>query len=211
MPKYTVTQTITAFTSYEVEAENGEIAESLVELHGEEVDRRETHTYPEGSIKWIDHQQTEVITDREWTSLENAHLMSDLHAQGVHENNPTFGCYDCWPWTHGYGERVLELLMHFHSSVDWKWWNSGGGIYGISGTDNARDRHYFIGAADEPNVGMDVTTLDGTIVGSKNFGSLVELNEDQMTTRISLSVGIDPSEKNGWMPLTRKPGHQIIE
>ena len=44
MPKYTITQTITAFTSFEVEAENGEIAESLVEEHAEDVDRRETRT-----------------------------------------------------------------------------------------------------------------------------------------------------------------------
>ena len=208
MPKYTVTQTITAFTAYEVEAENGEIAESLVESYGEEVEHRETRTYPEGSIKWLDRQNTEVFTDREWTSLELAHLMSDRHAQGVHEDDPASGCYDCWPWTHGYGERVLELLSVFRSDLDWEWWHSGGGIFGISGTDNARDRHYFIGAADEPNVGMDVTTLDGTIVGSKNFGSLVELNEDQMTTRILLSVG---HGVNGWRPTSRKPGHQIIE
>ena len=82
MPKYTITQTITAFTSYVVEAENGEIAESLDEEYGEEVDRKEERVYPEGSIRWLDHQQTEVTTDREWTSLELAHLMADRHAQG---------------------------------------------------------------------------------------------------------------------------------
>ena len=188
MPKYTITQTITAFTSFEVEAENGEIAESLVEEYGEEVDRKEERVYPEGSIRWLDHQQTEVTTDREWTSLELAHLMADRHAQGVHEDEPASGCYDCWAWTHGYGERVLELLTVNHFDLDWEWWHSGGGLHGIAVTDTPRNRHYFIGAADSPNVGMDVTTLDGTNVGYADFGSLEDQTEEAMSERIWQAV-----------------------
>ena len=185
MPKYTVTQTITAFTSYVVEAENGEIAESLVEEHAEEVDRKEERVYPEGSIRWIDHQQTEVTTDREWTSLEIAHLMADRHAQGVHEDDPAPGCYDCWPWTHGYGERGLELLTVNHFELDWEWWHSGGGLYGIAVQKG--ESFYFIGAADSPNVGMDISEGEG-LVASADFGSLEDETEEAMSERIWQAV-----------------------
>jgi hypothetical protein len=185
VPKYTVTQTITAFTSFVVEAENGEIAESLVEEHAEEVDRKEERVYPEGSIRWIDHQQTEVTTDREWTSLEIAHLMADRHAQGVHEDDPAPGCYDCWAWTHGYGERVLELLTVNHSILDWEWWHSGGGLHGIAVQKG--ESFYFIGSADSPNVGMDISEGEG-LVGHADFGSLEDETEEAMSERIWQAV-----------------------
>ena len=79
------------------------------------------------------------------TYSERIHQLSDSHAQGTHDSDPQFDCYDCWPWTNGYGAQVLASLS---ANTDCKpeWWHSGGGLHVISV--DYKGTAYFIGAAD---------------------------------------------------------------
>jgi|TARA_B110000211_G_C13894594_1_gene471110 hypothetical protein len=122
------------------------------------------------------------------TNSERIHQLTDSHAQGTHDSDPQFDCYDCWPWTNGYGAQVLASLS---ANTDCKpeWWHSGGGLMGImvqredpNGIDG--ELSYYIGAADEPNVGMDISTKDGTGIGYGEFGSLDDLEPSDMAKRI---------------------------
>ena len=120
------------------------------------------------------------------TNGERLHQLSDGHGQGTHDSDPQMDCYDCWPWINGYGARVLEALKTSdHPKLDWEWWHSGGGLHGIAVS--FYDRDYFIGAADEPNVGMDVTD-EGRYVASADFGSMEDQTEEQMAERIWQAV-----------------------
>ena len=76
----------------------------------------------------------------------------------------------------------LELIERLNTKFDAEWWQSGGGIMGIA---IQHDGHFFfIGAADEPNVGMDVSLEDGTSLGYGDFGSLEDYSPSQMAKRI---------------------------
>ena len=44
------------------------------------------------------------------TNSERIHQLADSHAQGTHDSDPQFDCYDCYPWTTGYGAQVLASL-----------------------------------------------------------------------------------------------------
>ena len=49
--------------------------------------------------------------------------------------------------------------------------------------------NYFVGAADEPNVGMDISNeQDETHLGSANFGSLEDYTPSEMAKRIWAAV-----------------------
>ena len=115
------------------------------------------------------------------TNSERIHQLADSHAQGTHDSDPQFDCYDCWPWTNGYGAQVLASLSANTGSKP-EWWHSGGNLHGIS-VDH-KGKNYFIGAADEPDVGMDVSLEDGTSLGYGDFGSLEDYSPSQMAKRI---------------------------
>ena len=121
-------------------------------------------------------EQYEVMTNS-----ERIHQLADSHAQGTHDSDPQFDCYDCHPWTTGYGAQVLASLSANTGSKP-EWWHSGGNLHGIS-VDH-KGRNYFIGAADEPDVGMDVSLPDGTCLGYGDFGSLEDYTPSQMAKRI---------------------------
>ena len=117
---------------------------------------------------------------------ERLHQLSDGHGQGTHDSDPQMDCYDCWPWINGYGARVLEALKTIdHPKLDWEWWHSGGGLHGIAVQKG--ESFYFTGAADEPNVGMDISEGEG-MVASADFGSLEDQTEEQMAERIWQAV-----------------------
>ena len=120
------------------------------------------------------------------TNSERVHQLADNHAQGTHDSDPQFDCYDCWPWTNGYGAQVLASLS---ANTDCKpeWWHSGGGLHGIYVT--YQGFNYFVGAADEPNVGMDISNeQDETHLGSANFGSLEDYTPSEMGKRIWAAI-----------------------
>ena len=119
------------------------------------------------------------------TNSERMHQLADSHAQGTHDSDPQFDCYDCWPWTNGYGAQVLASLS---ANTDCKpeWWHSGGGLHGIS-VDH-KGKNYFIGAADEPNVGMDVNLEDGTSLGHAVFGNEDDYTPSEMAKRIWAAI-----------------------
>ena len=120
------------------------------------------------------------------TNGERLHQLSDGHGQGTHDSDPQMDCYDCWPWINGYGARVLEALKTSdHPKLDWEWWHSGGGLHGIAVQKG--ESFYFTGAADEPNVGMDISEGEG-MVASADFGSLEDQTEEQMAERIWQAV-----------------------
>jgi hypothetical protein len=121
------------------------------------------------------------------TNSERIHQLTDSHAQGTHDSDPQFDCYDCHPWTTGYGAQVLASLS---ANTDCKpeWWHSGGGLHGISV--DYKGTAYFIGAADEPNVGMDSNTVQEPYeyIGSSDFGSLEDYSPSQMAQRIWTAI-----------------------
>ena len=116
-------------------------------------------------------------------NIERSHQLSDSHAKGSHENDPQFDCYDCWPWQNGYGAMVLASLSANTDSKP-EWWHSGGGIIGIYLTHQGFT--YFIGAADSPDVGMDISRegYEGENIGYGNFGSLEDHTPTEMAKRI---------------------------
>jgi hypothetical protein len=115
------------------------------------------------------------------TNGERIHQLADSHAQGSHDSDEHLDCYDCYPWINGYGARVLASLS---ANTDCKpeWWHSGGGIMGIH--IDHKGKNYFVGTADEPNVGMDVNLADGTSLGSAEFGSENDYEPSDMAKRI---------------------------
>jgi len=107
--------------------------------------------------------------------------LSDNHAMGAHSSDPRESCYDCYAWINGYGAEVLASLSANTELIP-EWWHSGGNLHGIS-VDH-EGTNYFIGAADEPEVGMDINLSDGTCLGYGDFGSLEDYSPSQMAKRI---------------------------
>ena len=121
------------------------------------------------------------------TNRERIHQLSDGHAQGTHDSDPQFDCYDCWPWINGYGAQVLASLSA-NTDCNPEWWHSGGGLMGIYVTHQGFT--YFVGAADEPNVGMDISKEgdEGMSIGYGEFGSLDDYTPSEMAKRIWAAV-----------------------
>ena len=81
----------------------------------------------------------------------------------------------------------LELIERLNTKFDADWWHSGGGIMGIA---IQHDGHFFfIGAADEPALGMDVQIEDGwEFAGSAEFGSIEDNTPEQMANKIHSTI-----------------------
>ena len=116
------------------------------------------------------------------TNSERIHHLADSHAQGTHDSDPQFDCYDCDPWINGYGAQVLASLSA-NTELTPEWWHSGGGIMGIA---IQHDGHFFfIGAADGTEVGMDVEKMDDwEFIESADFGEIQSNTPEVMANKI---------------------------
>ena len=132
-------------------------------------------------MEYVPHSEPSYIT--------HLHELSDNHAQGTHDSDPREDCYDCYSWINGYGAEVLASLSA-NTELTPEWWHSGGNLHGINV--DYKDKNYFIGAADEPEVGMDIRSLDHETLdrhlGWANFGSLEDYSPSQMAKRIWDSI-----------------------
>lgn len=116
------------------------------------------------------------------TTTKSAFESATEHVEGSHKNDEQFDCHLCYPWSNGYGARVLASLSANVPDLDAQWWHSGGGIMGIH--IDHKGKNYFVGAADEPQVGMDILDSEDNNLGFGDFGSEEDCTPSDMAKKI---------------------------
>jgi hypothetical protein len=101
--------------------------------------------------------------------------------------------------------NLFQTLQKNHPTT-WEGYHSGGGIMGIQlivGDQSLHDtnpdnyRHYFIGSADYPTTGMDVSRSEGTHIESVEFKTEIRFPSQDMTELAAeIWEAIDRIERN---------------
>jgi len=153
---------------------------------------------PIGSLRWTEHAGG--LLDDEDINYPEATIVDGVEVNHVDHDE----------WRTDFWQTLEDIAAQFYAPDDWDdialpnlfqtlqknhpttWegYHSGGGIMGIQlivgdqwtgDTDTDQFRHYFIGAADYPATGMEVSRFEGTHIESVEFKTEIRFPRQDMT------------------------------